>query len=42
MDDQREQNKHHQIEQFSFVYHGCLPSTLIKGKACAKTNRNRT
>ena len=25
MDDQREENKHHQIEQFSFVYHNCLP-----------------
>jgi hypothetical protein len=37
MNDQREENKHHQIEQFSLVYHSCLPSTpLIKGKARAK------
>jgi hypothetical protein len=25
MDDQREENKHHQIEEFSFVYHNRLP-----------------
>jgi hypothetical protein len=39
MDDQREENKHHQIEQFSLVYHNASPSTpLIKGKARAKNH----
>lgn len=37
MDDQREENEHHQIEQLSFVYHSFLPGTfLIKGKSRAR------
>src|SRR5262245_23731414 len=33
MNDQREENKHHQIKQFSLGYHSCLPSTpLVRAK----------
>jgi hypothetical protein len=28
MNDQREENEHHQIKKFSFAYHNCLLGTL--------------
>jgi hypothetical protein len=43
MNDQREENEHHQIEKFSFVYHRCLLGTiLIMRKACASAFENRS
>jgi hypothetical protein len=40
MDDQRENDQHHQIEQFGFVYHDCLlGNAFVRGKARARKIR---
>ena len=41
MDDQREQDHDHQVEEFSFVYHNYLPDNLKWQSVCQHGNPKR-